>query len=51
MNARWIDIEAQDGGRFKGYLSLPHQAEKGGKVDSPGYCMGAMLAFLATCIG
>jgi carboxymethylenebutenolidase len=31
MNSRWIDIKAQDGGRFKGYLSLPHQAEKGGK--------------------
>jgi len=31
MNSRWIDIKAQDGGRFKGYLSLPHQAAKGGK--------------------
>ncbi len=31
MNSRWIDIKAQDGGRFKGYLSLPHQAGKGGK--------------------
>ncbi len=31
MNSRWIDIKAQDGGRFKGYLSLPHQAKKGGK--------------------
>jgi carboxymethylenebutenolidase len=29
MNSRWIDIRAQDGGGFKGYLSLPHQAEKG----------------------
>jgi len=31
MNSRWIDIKAQDGGRFKGYLSLPRQAEKAGK--------------------
>ena len=31
MNSRWIDIKAQDGGQFKGYLSLPHQAEKAGK--------------------
>jgi dienelactone hydrolase len=31
MNSRWIDIKAQDGGRFKGYLSLPHQVEKTGK--------------------
>mgnify|MGYP001606000471 FL=1 len=31
MNSRWIDLKAQDGGRFKGYLSLPHQAGKGGK--------------------
>jgi carboxymethylenebutenolidase len=31
MNSRWIDLKAQDGGRFKAYLSLPHQAEKGGK--------------------
>ncbi|MCX7142918.1 MAG: dienelactone hydrolase family protein [Proteobacteria bacterium] len=31
MNSRWIDIDAQDGGRFKGYLSLPRQAAKAGK--------------------
>ena len=31
MNSRWIDIKAQDGGRFKGYLSLPHQREKAAK--------------------
>ena len=31
MNSRWIDIKAQDGGSFKAYLSLPHQAEKKGK--------------------
>jgi carboxymethylenebutenolidase len=31
MNSRWIDIKAQDGGKFKGYLSLPPQAEKAGK--------------------
>ena len=31
MNSRWIDIKAQDGGQFKGYLSLPQQAGKGGK--------------------
>lgn len=31
MNSRWIDIKAQDGGLFKGYLALPHHAEKGGK--------------------
>ena len=31
MNSRWMDIKAQDGGRFKGYLSLPHQTEKGTK--------------------
>jgi carboxymethylenebutenolidase len=31
MNSRWIDIKAQDGGSFRGYLSLPHQAEKAGK--------------------
>jgi len=34
MDSRWIDIKAQDGGRFKGYLSLPHQLEKG--VRGPG---------------
>ena len=31
MNSRWIDIKARDGGQFKAYLSLPHQANKGGK--------------------
>jgi carboxymethylenebutenolidase len=31
MTTRWIDSKAQDGGTFKGYLSLPHQADKGGK--------------------
>ena len=31
MNSRWIDIKAPDGGSFKGYLSLPHGAEKGAK--------------------
>ena len=31
MNSHWIDIKAQDGGSFKGYLSLPHQIEKKGK--------------------
>ena len=31
MNARWIDIKAQDGGKFQGYLSLPPQARSGGK--------------------
>ena len=31
MNSRWIDIKAQDGGTFKAYLSLPHQARSGGK--------------------
>ena len=31
MNTRWIDIKAQDGGRFRGYLSLPRQVEKAGK--------------------
>ena len=31
MNSRWIDIKAQDGGSFKGYLSLPHRTEKGTK--------------------
>ena len=31
MNSRWIDITAQDGGSFKGYLSLPHETEKGCK--------------------
>jgi len=31
MNSRWIDIKAYDGGSFKGYLSLPRQAEKTGK--------------------
>lgn len=31
MNSRWIDIKAQDGGSFKGYLSLPHHADKGAK--------------------
>jgi len=30
MNSRWIDIKAQDGGSFKGYLSLPpKQGAKG----------------------
>lgn len=28
MNASWIDIKAQDGGSFKGYLSLPPHADK-----------------------
>lgn len=31
MNSRWIDIKAQDGGSFKGYLSLPHKTDKGTK--------------------
>ena len=31
MNSRWMDIKAQDGGRFNGYLSLPHLAGKAGK--------------------
>jgi len=31
MNSSWIDIKAQDGGSFKGYLALPPQAEKAGK--------------------
>lgn len=31
MNSRWIDIKAQDGGSFKGYLSLPPQAKSAGK--------------------
>jgi len=31
VTSRWIDIKAQDGGSFKGYLSLPHQAQNGGK--------------------
>lgn len=31
MDSRWIDVKAQDGGIFKGYLSLPHQAKSGGK--------------------
>jgi carboxymethylenebutenolidase len=31
MNSRWIDVKAPDGGGFKGYLSLPPLAEKGGK--------------------
>lgn len=34
MNSRWIDIKAQDGGSFKGYLSLPHHTDKG--VKGPG---------------
>jgi carboxymethylenebutenolidase len=32
MNSRWIDIKAHDGGRFKGYLSLPHQEHTAGKA-------------------
>ena len=32
MNSRWIDIKAQDGGTFKGYLALPHNADKGAKA-------------------
>lgn len=31
MNSSWIDIKAQDGGSFKGYLALPKQAEKAAK--------------------
>jgi carboxymethylenebutenolidase len=31
MNSRWVDIKAQDGGSFKGYLSLLHHADKGSK--------------------
>jgi carboxymethylenebutenolidase len=34
MHTRWIDIKAHDGGSFKGYLSLPHHADKG--VKGPG---------------
>lgn len=34
MDSRWIDIKAQDGGSFKGYLSLPPQAKK--KEKGPG---------------
>jgi carboxymethylenebutenolidase len=34
MNSRWIDIKAQDGGSFKGYLSLPPQAKN--KEKGPG---------------
>ena len=31
MTSRWIDIKAQDGGQFKGYLALPHNADKGAR--------------------
>jgi carboxymethylenebutenolidase len=31
MHSRWIDIKAHDGGSFKGYLSLPPRADKGGR--------------------
>lgn len=34
MSSRWIDIKAQDGGRFKAYLSLPHHVEDA--VKGPG---------------
>ncbi len=34
MDSRWIDIKAQDGGSFKGYLSLPPQSKK--KEKGPG---------------
>jgi len=32
MDARWIDIKAQDGGNFKAYLSMPHQVKSGAKA-------------------
>ena len=31
MSSRWLDIKAQDGGQFKGYLALPHHADQGAK--------------------
>ena len=34
MDSRWIDIKAQDGGQFKGYLALPRKTIKG--VKGPG---------------
>ena len=32
MISRWIDIKAQDGGKFKGYLSLPPKGKGPGIV-------------------
>lgn len=31
MDSRWVDIKSQDGGSFKGYLSLPHHADRGAR--------------------
>jgi hypothetical protein len=34
VNSRWIDIKAQDGNRFKGYLSLHRSSARSRAPDS-----------------